>query len=141
MILCMEKIAIDSNVIISFLDTQDPLHAKAVELSKRIQSEYAEMVILNLILYEVLTILSMKGHKNRAAKFFDEIKGDPWVRIIYADEMIEQAAIKHFNEAVSKNISMADCALIAAAEQEDARAIASFDAHLKRYSKIIPVIY
>ncbi|OGY91463.1 MAG: hypothetical protein A3H70_01275 [Candidatus Komeilibacteria bacterium RIFCSPLOWO2_02_FULL_48_11] len=136
----MESIAIDSNVIISFLDTQDAKHAVAVELARYIQSRYGGIVIVNVILYEVLTILSMKGHKKRAVGFYNEICADKAVQLVYSDEAIERAAMEHFYGAETKNISFADCALIASAEFFGADAIASFDLHLKRYSRIVPVL-
>lgn len=140
MLLSMENIAVDSNVIISFLDTQDAKHTAAVALSHHIQSRYSGIVIVNVILYEVLTILSMKGYKGKAVGFYDEIYNDKAVQFIYSNEAIEHVAMEHFYRAETKNISFADCIFIASAESFGADAIASFDIHLKRYSKNIPVM-
>ena len=136
----MENIAIDSNVIISFLDTKDAKHAAAVELSRYVQSHYSGIVIVNIILYEVLTILSMKGYKEKAVGFYGEICKDQAVQFIYSNQAIERVAMEHFYSAETKNISFADCILMASAESFGADAIASFDSHLKRYSGIVPVI-
>jgi predicted nucleic acid-binding protein len=136
----MGSIVIDSNVIISFLDTQDTKHVPAVVLSKHIQSEYNTLLILNIVLYEVLTVLSMKGNKEKALAFYNELKHDLSVRIVFMDDALEVIALRIFRGATSKNMSFADCALIALAQNEHVHAIASFDAHIKRNSKSIPVI-
>lgn len=136
----MERVAIDSNFVISLLDTEDSNHMAAVGLAEKFRAESSEIIVLNLILYEVLTVLSMKGHKDKAMAFYDLTRADSHTRVVYTDDNIEQRAAARFQNARSKNTSFADCALVTVAEEVGADAIASFDAHIKRLIKNIPVI-
>lgn len=136
----MARIAIDSNFVISLLDTDDPTHAVAVALAEKFRAEESEIIVPNLILYEVLTVLSMKGHKDKAMVFYELTRADPQMRVVYADDTMERRIMTRFQDTRSKNISFADCALTVIAEEVGADAIASFDAHIKQMSKNIPVV-
>ncbi len=136
----METIVVDANIVVALFDTQDATHEQAVALVNGLRARRSLLVMVNLVIYEILTVLRMKDCLKEARGFYDLAHTDPRMQVVYVTAELEASAYRHFREAGSKNMSFADASLIAVAEAAGADAIASFDGHIKRYSKSVPVI-
>jgi predicted nucleic acid-binding protein len=82
----------------------------------------------------------MKWFKRKALALYLVAQKQEMFGLVYVTRETERSAYYYFKTARSKNISFADCMLLASADEHKAYTIVSFDAHIKRNSKIIPVI-
>ncbi|MDZ4221692.1 MAG: PIN domain-containing protein, partial [Patescibacteria group bacterium] len=134
----METIVVDANIVVALFDEQDSTHEQAVALMKDFHVRGSRLVMVNLAVYEALTVLHMKDCRTQARAFYEVVRTNPRIYTVYVTGELESRAYLRFREAASKNMSFADCAIIAVAEAVNASAIASFDSHIKRCSKVVP---
>jgi len=123
--LFMEKVLVDANFVIALLDTDDSCHKRAVDISRCLENKECGVFINNLILYEVLTVLSMKGLRGMAHEMYEEVRRGA-MEIVYTDVTLERVAYDYFEKTMSKNVSFADCAILATAETRGIEKIVSF---------------
>ena len=131
----MGKIVIDSNVLVGFIRAEDSLHKKAVELIKKIKKEN-EIWVLNLVIQETATVLSMRDGMKSSGIFCDNYR-DLVDQEIFLDKDLEDRSWNIFRKQEKKGTSFIDCANLALLEKYKLNGIASFD---EFYSKSIRVM-
>jgi predicted nucleic acid-binding protein len=92
----MEKIVIDANIVIAVFDRQDSTHKQAVLLLERFKESGSMLIMLNLVIYEILTVLHMKGYRKEAHGFYRLVHSDPRMRIVYLNADLESRAYYNF---------------------------------------------
>ncbi|MDP3735122.1 MAG: PIN domain-containing protein [bacterium] len=130
------KILVDANVFIALLNKDDALHLRAVALWADMKQENRELVTLNVVASEALTVLSQRGSKALALELAETLYGDGKndIEMVYADRMLEERALERFRSIRSKNFSFVDTIILAALERYAIPALASFDRILERYA-------
>jgi len=129
----IQKILLDSDILVSLNKTDDPNHAKA----KKIQEKYSHtphiFYLSNLVFSESITVISQKVNHQTAINFIKQFQSKkPHLNYIHVDQKLENLAIKIFNQQTSKNISFVDCTNIAIYQKYSLDAIFSFDKHYKK---------
>ena len=125
-------IFVDSNFWIALFNTQDSCHKKAIELYRALPERFRnrKLMVNNLITAETLTVLSQRGGKALALRFYETVSQSGIVEVVYIDVALEGEAMVYFKKIISKNISFADCTIFATVDKYAIRDVLSFDEHL-----------
>ena len=129
------QIFVDANVFVALLNKDDALHERATALWSRLKEEGAVIVTTNMVVSEVITVISQRAGKALAMEFAQTVYGggDDFV-VVYSDAAVEGRALEYFRAIRSKNVSFVDAIILATMERMDIRRLASFD-HIFRRQK------
>ena len=133
----VKPIFVDSNVWVACFHKNDTNHEKAKKLIENLPKD-TPLLTSNLVIYEVLTVLSMRAGKERANKFgewFFPLASGKIIGELFVDEALEYQAWTLFKNIKQKDISFADCASAVIAKEYDLRYILTFDRHFKIFEK------
>ena len=133
----VRPIFIDSNVWVARFHKGDTNHKKAKELIENLPKD-TPLLTSNLVIYEVLTVLSMRAGKEQASKFgkwFFSLASSKIISELFIDEALEYQAWSLFRNIKQKDVSFADCASVVIAKEYDLRNILTFDRHFKIFEK------
>ena len=133
----MQPIFVDSNVWIAWFNKQDFDHDKAKKLIQNLPPA-SLLLTSNLVIYEVLTVLSIRADRKKALKFgewFFPLVSSRAINEVFIDEPLEYQTWAYFEKIKQKNISFADCASVVVAKEFGAREILTFDRHFKIFQK------
>ena len=128
----MQSVFCDSNIWIAWFNKNDHFHQKAKEIISNLPEDVS-ILTSNLIIYEVLTVLSMRAGKNKSLKFgkwLFPLISKGFIGVEYIDEAIENKAWSIFRALKNKDISFADCASVIIAKDFNA-VVLTFDNHFK----------
>lgn len=128
---------VDSNIWIARFNKADIDHLKAKKLIQNLPPD-ASILTSNLVIYEVLTVLSMRAGKNKAiefAKWLFPLISQSLIGEVFIDEALEHKTLTLFSKLKQKDISIADCASVIAAKDYGANYILTFDQHFKVFEK------
>lgn len=129
------KIVLDSNVLVALIKSDDSTHAKAKEIMTRLHNEGNVFVVLNLVVQETATVISMKMGQKEAREFYEK-RNSVIDQEIFLDNELEAQAWRIFVKQNKKGTSFIDCANLALMEKCKLDGILSFD---KFYPKDILV--
>ena len=135
----MEQTIADADFIVALVNSEDSNHDRAKSLAQDLSARAIQVILNNITLYEILTVLSLKGFKQKALALYSLAQTGEMFVLVYATVMTEKNAYRYFQSALSKNISFADCLLLATADEHRVSGIISFDKHM-RIKKDIPII-
>lgn len=133
----VRPIFVDSNVWVAHFHKGDTNHEKAKKLIKNLPKD-TPLLTSNLVIYEVLTVLSMRAGKEKASKFgkwFFPLASGKIIGEFFIDEALEHQTWSLFRSIKQKDISFADCASAVIAKEYDLRYILTFDQHFKIFEK------
>lgn len=120
------KIVLDSNVLVALYKLDDSTHQKAKEITRRLHDQGDIFMILNLVVQETATVISMKVGQKEAKNFY--LKRDRVVdQEVVLDYSLEKIAWNIFLKQVKKGISFVDCANLAFIDKYRLDGILSFD--------------
>ena len=125
------KIILDANFIIAVLDSTDSCHKRALAISGALEQGGYELILNNVVFYEVLTVLCRRGVKDLAEWYYNRVTGAQDVILLYCNDTLEKRSFFYFTKMASKNISFTDCTLFAAADAHYTKHIVSFDKQLQ----------
>jgi predicted nucleic acid-binding protein len=57
----MAEVVLDANVIVALLDAADSQHARAVELTERLEAEGHDLVLVDFLVFEALSVLCRRA--------------------------------------------------------------------------------
>ena len=123
MIWYMNKIILDSDFLYGLFIPSDPHYTNCQNLAERIEQD--QLLISNLVIYEIITLLSRRFDQKTAITVVEQIEGLEQTRIII-DEKLDIEILKEFSKYSKKNISAVDCSNLVLAKKYKAK-IASFD--------------
>lgn len=124
-----EMIFVDTSALFPLYNISDSHHIKAVEIARNLQEE---QITSNIIISEVLTLLSMRVKRQIAINFGKSLT-EGGLRIIFIDQILHQNAWKIFQSIKDKDVSFADCTSFAVMEVLGIKKAFSFDEDFKRY--------
>lgn len=120
------KIVLDSNVLVALYKLDDSTYQKAKELTVKLHNQGDTFLVLNLVIQEVATVISMKVGQTEAKEFFEK-RGRVIDQEIDLDKDLEKLAWEIFLQQKRKGTSFVDCANIAVIEKYRLDGILTFD--------------
>lgn len=115
---------IDASAFISSF-TLDSTHEKATEIGSKLEKQSAQLITSNMVVSEVLTVLSIKHRKDLAIDFGEYIRGR--IEIAHPGPDHFERAWQIFKREKSKNISFTDCMSLSLVELFRIPTVFSFD--------------
>ena len=120
------KIVLDSNVLVALYKLDDSTHQKAKEITRRLHDQGDVFMVLNLVVQETATVISMKVGQKEAKDFY--LKRDRVIdQEIALDDDLEKLTWNIFMKQTKKGTSFVDCANLVAIEKFSLDGILSFD--------------
>ncbi len=126
------NVFVDSSVFISIWDKDDSNHKIALDKASKLQGDKDILITSNIVVSEVLTVLSMKLGIEKANKFGDYIVSEK-LKVIFIDKDIHDEAFDIFKRRTSKNLSFFDCTSFALIREFRIDKVFSFDKDYKKY--------
>jgi len=123
-------IFVDTSAFVALNNPEDPHHRKSLQVSLNLEKEPTAFLTTNYILAESYTVISQKVNKEASVYFKENL--DPRIRIVRADESLEETAWEIFKEIKSKNVSYVDCTSFAVMKAFNIRQAFAFDDDFKR---------
>ncbi len=125
----MSLILADTGGLYSLLNRKDKHHAEAMAFYNSLPRQ-TEMVVIEYILIETMTLLRARGFSDLAVQFRESLSISQIFTLRYSTPELEQATFDVFRRYADKEWSYADCALLAAANTLNTLLIFSFDHHI-----------
>ena len=122
-----EEIFADSNYFVSSFNPEDTKYHHALQVSAKLDSENASLVITNFIFAEVVTVLSQRQGRQTAIQTGQYLLSHPNIRTVHVDEYLQNAAWHIFQDSNDKNISLVDSSIIATMKSEGIQKLLTFD--------------
>lgn len=128
------RVVLDSNVLVALISDRDSLHARANELVRACQGAQAELVYLDCVMSETLSVLGRRAEEqNRAAEFpilLDRLSAlAPEANIVWLSASSRRlyaevvALMRYSNGRLNFN----DCLIALGCRELGLNALASFD--------------
>jgi len=118
-------IFIDTNFYVSLENEADSNHAKAKEIITSLIRANPQFFTTNLILYEAVTVISLRVGREAAVYFKDNF--DPATRVLWLDKTIETKAWDLFKKVKDKDVSFVDCYSFALLKELGIKEVLTFD--------------
>ena len=119
------KIFIDSNFFIALFNPVDGLNKAATKLSKLMEAENFQICVTNLILAEVVTVLSLRAGREIAIDAGRDLLSIH--NFIYIDAFLSKKTWEIFQKIEKKNVGFVDCSILAVMESESIDYLLTFD--------------
>ena len=120
------RLLADSDFLFGLFVPTDPHYENAKRILQDVVEKGIEILILNLVIQEVVTVLSHKVGQQMAISFKEKFHLLD-VGTIFVDEELEKSAWKIFLQQHKKGTSFVDCANLAVIEKYKLDGILSFD--------------
>mgnify|MGYP001033911686 CR=1 FL=1 len=127
-----QKLFLDTNVFVSFLNQNDSNYEKAVRVFHKAVKNDFEIYASDLVIYEALTVLSLRAGKKIAVGFGKLVFDKKQIGLIETSKQVRKKAWKIFRKTRSKNISFIDCCLAAQALLDKKPKLVTFDKRLAK---------
>lgn len=99
---------VDSSAFISSLVSNENNFKRAKAITENLEIKAAQLITTNMIIAEVLTVLSMK-HSKELSLFFGEQIRDSGLEIAHVNPDLFESAWQIFKREKSKNVGFVDC--------------------------------
>jgi len=126
----MRRVFFDTSAYVALADTSDQFHADAVRLAERVIADRLPRVTTNYVLAEAHTLIRRKCGHTIAVRFGDGIRRDVAggrLKIIYVDEVLDDAAWEIFKKYADQDFSFVDCTSFAWLRQHPDSEVFAFD--------------
>lgn len=117
---------IDTDVLLGLFNTADPHHKTATLLAKKLVKKGINTLLLPTTLGEFALVASHKIGREETQKVTNLLINSP-MPIIEVDEGLTKNAVSFYQRQTSKEESLFDCYVMAAAKKLGIRHIFSFD--------------
>jgi predicted nucleic acid-binding protein len=125
----MSVVLADTSGLYALLNDREPYHSQARAFYDSLPRQ-TELVVIEYILVETMTLLRVRGFSAAAVRFRDAIRQSNVFSLRYSSVELERATFDVFRRYTDKEWSYADCALLASSNELGARAVFSFDHHI-----------
>jgi predicted nucleic acid-binding protein len=125
----MNIILADTSGLYSLLNRRDEHYTEAMSFYSSLPRR-TEMIVIEYILLETMTLLRARGFSQLAVQFRETLPTSQIFTLRYSTPELEQATFDIFRRYSDKAWSYADCALLAAANRLNTSQIFSFDHHI-----------
>lgn len=119
---------VDSDAFIALAKHDDANHEKAERVLAVLEKRDVVFASSNYVFSEVVTVLSQRVNKEAALSFIRAMKSPTSHLFLYwADQNVQEHAIRVFEKQTSKNVSFVDCVNMALLTMHGIAEIFSFD--------------
>lgn len=122
---------VDSSAFISSLVSNEDNFNRAKAISENLATKGAQLITTNMIIAEVLTVLSMKHGKELALIFGEKIR-DSGLEVAHVNQELFESAWQIFKREKSKNLGFVDCVSFAFIKNFRIPTAFSFDKQFRR---------
>ena len=130
-----QKLFFDANIFVAYSNKQDSCFLKAKKILEWADENKAKIFSLDLVIYEVLTVVSLRCGKKNSLTFGKSIFKKREVAIIEKSKKLEKSAWQIFQKVKSKNFSFVDAFILASLKQNPWLTLVSFDKRLVKEAK------
>lgn len=124
----MRTVITDTSALYALVDSDDRHHPEATDFLNQ-EGEHLDLVVLNIMLFEAITLIKSRLGHEPAARALKAIQASPRFRIIHLTEEDYQETWRIFEEYADKSWSPFDCACLAAARARNIGEAFAFDKH------------
>ncbi|PIU68771.1 hypothetical protein COS81_02740 [candidate division WWE3 bacterium CG06_land_8_20_14_3_00_42_16] len=124
-------IFIDASAFIALWNADDTNHKAAITKSQTLVQENAQVFTSNIVVCEVLTVLSLRISKQKALEFGETVF-DNGLNVVLIDEDLQHDSWEIFRKIAGKNVSFFDCTAFALMQSVDVKKVFSFDQDFKK---------
>lgn len=125
---------LDTSAIVANLRSNDPHHAKAQALYKRISArEFKPLIISEFIFAEAVTVIGLKMKQTVAISLGKDLF-NPAVYMVPASTIFKETW-ELFASQKTYQLSFVDCSILAAMEEVGVKKLATYDLALARFVK------
>lgn len=117
---------IDTDALLGLFNTADPHHKTATALAKKLAKKGVNTLLLPTTLGEFALVASYKIGKRETQKATDQLINST-IPIVEVDENLTKSAVSFYQKQTSKEESLFDCYVMAAAKRLGIKYIFSFD--------------
>lgn len=125
-------IFVDTSALFALYKHDDPHHEKAVKTTRFIDQQSLQKVSSNLIISELLTLISMRVGKMKAIEAGKTLRTSGLV-VYFIDTQLQEKAWNIFLKIKDKDVSFTDCSSFAVMESLGIRKAFSFDEDFIKY--------
>lgn len=128
----MNKIFVDTSMIIALFDEADDHHAAASSLMETVKKERISLVMSDYVLDEAITSALTRINHKTAVAVGNFILGSAVVHLIWLDEPLKRKAWDYFKKHSDKTYSFTDCTSFVLMKEMKVTKYLSFDEHFKQ---------
>lgn len=100
---------VDSSAFISSLVSNEGNHVRARTIAQQLADQGAQLITTNMVIAEVLTVLSMMRHGKQLALTFGEQIRSNGLEVAHVNPDVFETAWQLFKREPSKNLGFVDC--------------------------------
>ncbi|TAN45594.1 MAG: PIN domain-containing protein [Nitrospirae bacterium] len=128
----MNKVFLDTSVVVTFFDKGDPLHDESKRMLLDISRKKIRLISTDYVLDEcITTILAKIGHKI-AVESVELILNSNLISMIWLDEPMLMKAWEYFKKHSDKGYSFTDCTSFVLMKEMKIDRCLSFDRHFEQ---------
>jgi predicted nucleic acid-binding protein len=125
----MNQILADTSGLYALLNKGDTHHVQARQYYKALP-RHSEILIIEYVLVETMTLLRARGFSHTAIRFRDALGQSAIFSLRHSSPELESATFDVFRRYQDKAWSYVDCAILATAESVDIKLVFSLDHHI-----------
>jgi uncharacterized protein len=100
---------LDASFAIALSSLRDQYHARALELSKRLESESARLITTRAVLLEIGNALAKQRFRASGIALLDALEQDATVEIVPVADQLYEAAVALYKKHSDKEWGLTDC--------------------------------
>lgn len=105
----MAEIFLDTAYAVAYFSTRDEFHAKALELSKRLDNPETRLVTTQAVMIEIANALSKAAYRQAATIFLEALETSPSVDIVAISQDLFDRAFQLYKSRFDKEWGLTDC--------------------------------
>jgi uncharacterized protein len=105
----MAEVFLDTAYAVAYFSTRDEFHAKALELSKRLDNPDTRLVTTQAVMIEIANALSKAAYRQAAIIFLEALENSPNVAIITINQNLFDRAFQFYKDRLDKEWGLTDC--------------------------------
>jgi predicted nucleic acid-binding protein len=122
------RILVDSDAWVALAKQNDAHHGEAQKILTFLEEHPVQLFTTNYVFTESVTVISQRVSHAAALQYIAAIKRPlASLKVLWVTEDLEEPALELFRSMTSKNVSLVDCANMAAMDYWKLDAIFSFD--------------
>ena len=130
------RLFVDTGAWIALADRSDQYHEQAEAMVRQLRPSDA-LHTSNYIVAETITRLRRTAGHHVAWQWAQSVLQSHLLRVHYADQEVDQAALRVFKKYADHELSFADCATVALMEQLGLERIFAFDDDFRKIGYLV----
>jgi uncharacterized protein len=103
------EVFLDTAYAIALAATSDQLHAKAVALAEKLQTERTRLVTTQAVLLEIGNALAKRRYRAAAVQLLSSMQADPTVEVVALTRELYAEAFRLYQDRPDKEWGLIDC--------------------------------